>query len=54
MDLNFILEVYFLPYEHIYLYADNYNQDYKLVIFLFFICIFILSLINLFKFKDPF
>ena len=51
---KFYIRGLFLPYEHIYLYADNYNQDYKLVIFLFFICIFILSLINLFKFKDPF
>ena len=54
IGFKFYIRGLFFPYEHIYLYADNYNQNYKIIIFLFFILFLILSFYILLKFNDPF
>ena len=54
IGFKFYIRGLFFPYEHIYLYADNYNQNYKIIIFLFFVIFLILSFYILFKFNDPF
>ena len=54
IGFKFYIRGLFFPYEHIYLYADNYNQNYKIIIFLFFVLFLILSFYILFKFNDPF
>ena len=53
VGFKFYIRGLFFPYEHIYLYADNYNQNFKIIIFLIFVLIFILSFYFLFKFNDP-
>ena len=52
--LKFYLRGLFFPFEHIYIYADNYQKDFSLVIsFLFFIFL-ILSIYIFLKQGDPF
>ena len=40
------------PFEHIYVYADNYNGNYSLIIFILFIITVIFSIFVYFKFND--
>ena len=53
VGFKFYIRGLFFPYEHIYLFADNYNQNSKIIIFLLFILVLILSFYILFKFNDP-
>ena len=50
---KFYLRGLVYPFEHIYVYADNYNQENKMLVFLIFVIISLISLIYYFKFKDP-
>ena len=51
--LKFYLRGLIFPIEHIYVYADNYNGNYSLIIFIIFLIISILSIFIYFKFNDP-
>ena len=53
VGFKFYIRGLLFPYEHIYLFADNYNQNSKIIIFLLFILVLILSFYILFKFNDP-
>ena len=52
--LKFYLIGLFFPYEHIYVYAGNYDLTTSIIIFVIFVIFFIFSLINFFKKKDPY
>ena len=52
--LKFYLIGLFFPYEHIYVYAGNYDLTISIIIFVIFVIFFIFSLINFFKKKDPY
>ena len=51
--VKFYLRGLFFPFEHIYIYADNYNEDFQTFVFLIFFIITIISLWLIYKFKDP-
>ena len=50
--LKFYLRGLIFPFEHIYVYADNYNGKYSLIIFVLFLTTVILSIFTFFKFND--
>ena len=52
--LKFYLRGLIFPFEHIYVYADNYNGNYSLPIFLIFLITIIGSIYIYLKFNDPF
>ena len=52
LALKFYLRGLIFPFEHIYVYADNYNGKYSLIIFVLFLITAILSIIIYFKFND--
>lgn len=51
--VKFYIRGLFYPFEHIYIYADNYNKDFQSFIFLTFVLIVFISLWIFYKFKDP-
>ena len=51
--IKFYLRGLIFPFEHIYVYADNYNGDHGLKIFIIFLIISILSICIYFKYNDP-
>ena len=50
--LKFYLRGLIFPFEHIYVYADNYNGDHSLKIFIIFLIISISSIFIYFKYND--
>ena len=52
--LKFYIRGLFFPFEHIYIYADNYQKDLSLIIFLIFAILCILSIYIFLKHRDPF
>ena len=48
--VKFYLRGLFFPFEHIYIYADNYNEDFQTFVFLIFFIIIIILLFFIFKF----
>ena len=52
--LKFYLRGLFFPIEHIYVYADNYNQNYQYLVFLFFLIFILISVLIFFKKNDPY
>ena len=53
LALKFYLRGLIFPFEHIYVYADNYNGNYSLIIFVIFLITTILSVYTYLKFNDP-
>ena len=51
--LKFYIRGLFYPFEHIYIYADNYQIDLSLVIFFLFVTLCFLSIYIFFKHRDP-
>ena len=51
--LKFYIRGLFFPFEHIYIYADNYQKDLSLVIFFLFVTLCFLSIYIFFKHRDP-
>lgn len=51
--LKFYLRGLIFPIEHIYVYADNYNGNYSLIILVIFLITAILSVYTYLKFNDP-
>ena len=52
--LKFYIRGLFFPFEHIYIYADNYQKNLSLIVLLFFILLCILSIHIFLKHGDPF
>ena len=52
--IKFYLIGLFFPYEHIYIYAGNYNLTSSIIIFIIFFIFFTYSMINFFTKKDPY
>ena len=51
--LKFYIRGLIFPIEHIYVYADNYNDNRSFKIFIIFLAILILSIFIYFKYNDP-
>ena len=51
--LKFYIRGLIFPIEHIYVYADNYNNNHSFKIFIIFLAILILSIFIYFKYNDP-
>ena len=52
--IKFYLIGLFFPYEHIYIYAGNYDLTKSIIIFIIFFVFLILSILNFFIKKDPY
>ena len=51
--LKFYLRGLIFPFEHIYVFADNYNSNYSLIIFVIFLIFATLSIYIYVKYNDP-
>ena len=51
--LKFYLRGLMFPFEHIYVYADNYNSNYSLIVFVVFLIFATLSIFIYVKYNDP-